>query len=293
MSLAAQQTSQLLTATTAYSVHRSTESRFLCQWLHSKLHSCLLLPRRTAIYREQVSMSLAAQQTSQLLTFTTAYSDQQRAGFYVIGCTANFTAAYCYHSVQRTAINRAPVSASLAAQQTSQLLTVTTAYSVPRSTESRFLCHWLQSKLHSCLLLPHRTAYSDRQRASFCVIGWKTNLTAAFCYHGVQRSTETESRFLCHWLLSKLHSCLLLPRRTAIYRDREQVSVSLAGQRISQLESVSARVVVVVVVVRELFSFVLSAICVRTRGLRSEVTKIVYHMAQLFVYCCILITVDS
>ena len=248
--------------------------------------------QRTSIDREQVSVSMAAQQTSQLLTATTAYSETQRAGFYVTGCTANFTAAYFYHSVQRstesrflchwlhsklhsclllprrTAINREQVSASLATQQTSQLLTVTTAYSVPRSTESRFLCHWLQSKLHSCLLIPHRTAYSDRQRAGFCVTGWKTNLTAAYCYHGVQRSTETESRFLCHWLLSKLHSCLLLPRRTAIYRDREQVSVSLAGQRISQLESVSARVVVVVVVVvvRELFSLVTSAICVRIRG---------------------------
>ena len=38
----------------------------------------------------------------------------------------------------------------------------------------------------------------------------------------------------------------------------------------------------VVVVVRELFSLVPSAICVRTRGQRSEVTKIVYHMTQAF-----------
>ena len=72
-----------------------------------------------------------------------------------------------------------------------------------------------------------------------------------------------------------------------------QVSVSLAGQRTSQLERVSALVVVVVVVVRELFSLVLSAICVRIRGHRSEVTKIVYHVAQLFIYCCILTTVNS
>ena len=39
---------------------------------------------------------------------------------------------------------------------------------------------------------------------------------------------------------------------------------------------------VVVVVVRELFSLVTSAICVRIRGHRSEVTKIDYHMAQVF-----------
>ena len=44
---------------------------------------------------------------------------------------------------------------------------------------------------------------------------------------------------------------------------------------------------VVVVVVRELFSLVTSAICVRIRGHWSEVTKLV------FVYCCILTTVDS
>ena len=50
---------------------------------------------------------------------------------------------------------------------------------------------------------------------------------------------------------------------------------------------------VVVVVVRELFSLVMSAICVRIRGHRSEVTRIVYHMAPVFVYCCILTTMDS
>ena len=36
------------------------------------------------------------------------------------------------------------------------------------------------------------------------------------------------------------------------------------------------------VVVSELFSLVTSAICVRIRGHRSEVTKTVYHMAQAF-----------
>ena len=36
------------------------------------------------------------------------------------------------------------------------------------------------------------------------------------------------------------------------------------------------------VVVRELSSLVTSAICVRIRGHRSEVTRIVYHMAQAF-----------
>ena len=41
-------------------------------------------------------------------------------------------------------------------------------------------------------------------------------------------------------------------------------------------------VVVVVVVVKELFSLVASAICVRIRGQRSEVTKIVYHMTHVF-----------
>ena len=36
------------------------------------------------------------------------------------------------------------------------------------------------------------------------------------------------------------------------------------------------------VVVRELFSFVTSAICMWIRGHKSEVMKIVYHMAQVF-----------
>ena len=48
------------------------------------------------------------------------------------------------------------------------------------------------------------------------------------------------------------------------------------------LERVSTWVVMVVVEVRELFSLVTSAICVRIGGHRPEVTKIVYHMAQVF-----------
>ena len=59
------------------------------------------------------------------------------------------------------------------------------------------------------------------------------------------------------------------------------------------IEKVSTSVVVVMVVVMELFSLVTSAICVWIRGHRSEVTMIVYHMAQVFVYCCILTTGDS
>ena len=59
------------------------------------------------------------------------------------------------------------------------------------------------------------------------------------------------------------------------------------------IERVSTRVVVVVVVVRELLSLVTSAICVRISGHRSEFTRIVYHMAQVFVYCCVLTTLDS
>ena len=52
----------------------------------------------------------------------------------------------------------------------------------------------------------------------------------------------------------------------------------------AKLERVTTQVVVVVVVVvlRELFSLVTSAICVRIRGHRSEVTKMVYHMTQAF-----------
>ena len=52
--------------------------------------------------------------------------------------------------------------------------------------------------------------------------------------------------------------------------------------------------VVVVVVVRDtFFGLVTSVICVLIRGHRSEVMKIVYHMAEMFIYCCALTTVDS
>ena len=47
------------------------------------------------------------------------------------------------------------------------------------------------------------------------------------------------------------------------------------------VERVSTQVVVIVVVVRDLFSLVTSAICVRIRGHCSEVTRIVYHMAHM------------
>ena len=56
------------------------------------------------------------------------------------------------------------------------------------------------------------------------------------------------------------------------------------------LQKVSTRVVVVVV--RELSSLVTSVICVQIRGHSSEVMKTVYHMAQVFVYCCFLTTGD-
>ena len=57
------------------------------------------------------------------------------------------------------------------------------------------------------------------------------------------------------------------------------------------MERVSTRVVVVEV--RELLSLVTSTICVRIRGHMSEAMRIVYHMAHIFVYYCILTTVDS
>ena len=65
----------------------------------------------------------------------------------------------------------------------------------------------------------------------------------------------------------------------------------VAEEKCDVVERVSTRVVVVVV--GEIFSLVTSAICVWIRGHRSEVTRIVYHMAQVFVYCCFLTTVDS
>ena len=54
------------------------------------------------------------------------------------------------------------------------------------------------------------------------------------------------------------------------------------------MERVSTRVVVV-----ELLSLVTSTICVRIRGHMSEAMRIVYHMVHIFVYYCILTTVDS
>ena len=48
---------------------------------------------------------------------------------------------------------------------------------------------------------------------------------------------------------------------------------------------------VIVVVVRELFSFMTSAICVQIRGHRSEVMKRFTAWLTFFVYCCILTTV--
>ena len=49
------------------------------------------------------------------------------------------------------------------------------------------------------------------------------------------------------------------------------------------------------VVVRELFSLVTSAICVRIRGHRSDVTRIVYTdgLSQVFVCCCVLTTLSG
>ena len=161
-----------------HSVQRSTESRFLCHWLHRKLQNCLLfLPQCTAIDREQVSLSLAAQKTSKLLAvFTTVYSDRQRAGFLCHWLHRKLQNCLLFLP-QCTAIDREQVSLSLAAQKTSKLLAVFT------------------------------TVYSDRQRAGFCVIGCTENFKTACCfYHSVQESTETESRFLCHWLDNELHS---------------------------------------------------------------------------------------
>ena len=59
------------------------------------------------------------------------------------------------------------------------------------------------------------------------------------------------------------------------------------------VHKLTERVSIRVVVVRELFSLVASAICVRIRGHRPEVRRVVYHMAHVFVYCCVFTTVDS
>ena len=51
-------------------------------------------------------------------------------------------------------------------------------------------------------------------------------------------------------------------------------------------------VVVVVVVVQELFSLMMSAICVQIRGHRSEVMKIFTAWLKVLIYRCVLTTVD-
>ena len=60
-----------------------------------------------------------------------------------------------------------------------------------------------------------------------------------------------------------------------------------ASPRLSEIQRVSTGVVVV----RELFSLVTSAICVQIRGDRSEVTKLFTRWLRFFVSCCVLITV--
>ena len=56
------------------------------------------------------------------------------------------------------------------------------------------------------------------------------------------------------------------------------------------IDRVRARVVVVVVVLREVLFFLTSVICVRVRGHGSEVTTTPY---QISVYSCVLTGVDS
>ena len=50
--------------------------------------------------------------------------------------------------------------------------------------------------------------------------------------------------------------------------------------------------IVLMVVVRELFSPAMSVISLRIRAHRSEVMRTVYHMVQVSIYCCVLTTVD-
>ena len=56
---------------------------------------------------------------------------------------------------------------------------------------------------------------------------------------------------------------------------------------------VSTRAVVVVVVVRELFSLVTSSICVRIRGRGQRLRRLFTWWLKFFVYCCVLTTVNS
>ena len=62
-----------------------------------------------------------------------------------------------------------------------------------------------------------------------------------------------------------------------------------AWPHLAEIQSVRT----LVVVVGELFSLMTSAICVRIRGDRSEVTKLLTAWLKFFIYCCVLTTVGS
>ena len=68
------------------------------------------------------------------------------------------------------------------------------------------------------------------------------------------------------------------------YAESSPTSASCRSDRArdTPLSLLTQRFSTRVVVVRELFFLVTSAICVRIRGHRSEATKIVYHVAQVF-----------
>ena len=76
--------------------------------------------------------------------------------------------------------------------------------------------------------------------------------------------------------------------------SRMSTETHLSSLPLHKLTTERASTRVVVVVVRERFSLVMSAIYVQITGHahRSEVTRTVYHMAQVFVCCCVLTTVD-
>ena len=76
--------------------------------------------------------------------------------------------------------------------------------------------------------------------------------------------------------------------------SRMSAETHLSSLPLHKLTTERVSTQVVVVVVRELFSLVMSATYVQIRGHahRSEVMRPVYHMAQVFVYCCVLTTVD-
>ena len=89
--------------------------------------------------------------------------------------------------------------------------------------------------------------------------------------------------------------------RIIVYKTNRR-RLSFIAASVHLLNKVNTRVVVVMVVVRELFYFVTLAICVQIRDHRSEVMRIVEPLvkplveplvAQVFVYCCVLTTVDS